>query len=365
MIKSILEKNNFDADDIVRLLSITNSDELEQLRQAAYNTMLENIGEKVYLRGLIEFSNICINDCNYCGIRKSNSEVKRYTLSKEEIIESAKWAAKFNYGSVVLQSGDRTDEQFIDFVIDLVRSIKQETTSEIYPNGLGITLCVGEQTYETYKKFFDAGAHRYLLRIETTNPILFSEIHPKEQTIETRIEALKSLKKAGFQVGTGVMIGLPNQTIEDLANDILFFRDFDIDMIGMGPFIPHHATPLGHLLETAEQENKQRYELTLKMIAVCRIVLKDVNIAATTALQAIHPTGREEGLRHGANIIMPQTTPTEVRQEYMLYEGKPCISEFAAECHACLDARITSIGRPIAYGEWGDPRHFFNKKNEV
>jgi len=362
MIKNILEKSSFSEEDITKLLSINNEEHLELLRQTAYNTMLNNIGDKVYLRGLIEFSNICINDCYYCGIRKSNGEFKRYILSKEEIVESAKWAALANYGSVVLQSGDRTDEQFIEFVIDLVKTIKQETTSEQYPNGVGITLCVGEQSYDTYKRFYEAGSHRYLLRIETTNSMLFSDIHPKEQTLENRIDALKSLKKAGFQVGTGVMIGLPKQTIEDLANDILFFRDFDIDMIGMGPFIPHHATPLSYLLDTAEQDNRHRYELTLKMIAVCRIVLKDVNIAATTALQAIHPTGREEGLRHGANIIMPQVTPTSVRQEYMLYEGKPCISEFAAECHACLDARIKSIGRPIGYGEWGDPRHFFNSK---
>lgn len=361
-IEEILKKSNFSIDDIIHLLSIEKKDDLEQLRKAAYQTMLDNIGDKVFLRGLVEFSNYCINDCYYCGIRKSNSEVDRYQLGLEQIIEAADWAAKMDYGSMVLQSGDRTDEQFIDFVVKAVESIKKTTISEKYPEGLGITLCVGEQTLETYQRFFEAGAHRYLLRIETTNPILYSQIHPESQTIESRLAALKNLQKAGFQVGTGVMIGIPNQTIEDLANDIDFFRSMDIDMIGMGPYLPHKATPMGQIYEVDDIIKMHRFDMALKMIAVTRLALKDVNIASTTALQTIHPTGREEGLRFGANVIMPQITPTEYRQSYMLYEDKPCVSEYAAECHSCMQNRINSVGRPIAYGEWGDPRHFFNKR---
>ena len=358
----ILNKDEYTKDDIVRLLCLEKPEEIEALRAKAYETMLQYVGDKVYLRGLIEFSNYCINDCYYCGIRRSNAKVDRYILSVEEVVEAAKLAAKFDYGSVVLQSGDRRDEAFISYVIDCIKGIKDATRSEKYPNGLGITLCVGEQSYETYKRFFEAGAHRYLLRIETTNPVLFSKIHPPEQTIEQRISALHILKKAGFQVGTGVMIGLPEQTIEDLANDVLFFRDMDVDMIGMGPYLPHNETPMGKTYETTNEIKDWRFHLSLKMIAVCRIVLKDVNIASTTALQTIHPTGREEGLRYGANVIMPQITPTEYRRNYMLYEDKPCVSEFAVECHNCMQMRISSVGRPIAYGEWGDPLHFRSKK---
>lgn len=361
-LEAILNKSEFDFEDLVFLLSLTNPDDVERLRKKAYNTMLENVGDKVYLRGLIEFSNVCVNDCNYCGIRKSNHEVERYTLTKEQIVESAKWAATADYGSVVMQSGDRNDEKFISFVVDCIETIKRETRSERYPEGVGITLCVGEQTLETYQRFFNAGAHRYLLRIETTNPILFSELHPSEQTFENRLNALHNLKTAGFQVGTGVMIGLPEQTIEDLAGDIMFFKKFDIDMIGMGPYIPHHNTPMNSHLETYSTDKMNRYKLALKMIATTRLALKDVNIASTTALQAIHPTGREDGLLYGANVVMPQATPNEVRENYLLYEDKPCVSEYSVDCKNCMDWRITSVGRSIGYGEWGDPKHFKNKK---
>ncbi len=361
-IKKNLLKDTLSREDIVQLLSVESQEDIELLRSKAYETMLENVGDKVYLRGLIEFSNYCVNDCYYCGIRRSNSNTERYRLTVEQVIEAARLAAEFDYGSVVLQSGDRRDEQFIEYVISCIKGIKDATRSEKYPEGLGITLCVGEQTEETYRKFFDAGAHRYLLRIETTNPELFAKIHPPQQLLETRIEALNALKKVGFQVGTGVMIGLPGQTFDDLANDVLFFREMDMDMIGMGPYLPHNDTPMGKQYETTEEIKKWRFQLSLKMIAVCRIVLKDVNIASTTALQTIHPTGREEGLRYGANVIMPQITPTEYRKNYMLYEDKPCVSEFAAECHSCMQMRIASVGRSIAYGVWGDPLHFQNKR---
>lgn len=361
-IQNILNKAEYSKDDIIQLLSLEKPEEIEILRARAYETMLQYVGDKVYLRGLIEFSNYCTNDCYYCGIRRGNSKVERYILSVDEVVEAAKLAAKFDYGSVVLQSGDRQDDTFVEYVLDCIKGIKQATRSDKYPEGLGITLCVGEQSYETYKKFFDAGAHRYLLRIETTNPVLFSKIHPPDQTYEKRISALLALKKAGFQVGTGVMIGLPEQTLEDLADDVLFFRNMDIDMIGMGPYLPHNETPMGREYLTTDEIKDWRFQLSLKMIAVCRIVLKDVNIASTTALQTIHPTGREEGLRFGANVIMPQITPTEYRKNYMLYEDKPCVSEFAVECHNCMQMRINSVGRPIAYGEWGDPLHFRNKK---
>jgi biotin synthase len=344
--------------DLIRILSLTDRNELEALRQSAEKALLDNCGNKVYYRGLVEFSNRCANDCFYCGIRNGNHEVNRYQLSRDEIIQTALWCAEQGYGSVVLQSGERRDEPFIAFVEAIVREIKSRSISKKMPQGLGITLSVGEQTIETYKRFFSAGAHRYLLRIETTDPKLFAEIHPRHQTIASRLKALDALKQTGFQVGTGVMIGLPGQPVEHLADDLLFFQKIDADMIGMGPYIVHSNTPMAKRTDVADRTPQERLDLALRMIAAARLLLKDVNIAAATALQAINPQGREEGLRWGANVIMPQVTPTAVRREYQLYNGKPCLDESAQQCRACLEARIASIGRVVGYDEWGDSRHF-------
>jgi biotin synthase len=313
-------------------------------------------GNKVFFRGLVEFSNICSSDCHYCGIRKGNKQVNRYILSKDQIIDAAIWCADQGYGSVVLQSGERTDKSFIDFVEDVVVAIKTKTRSTLMPDGIGITLCVGEQTEESYKRFFDAGAHRYLLRIESSSPTLFRKIHPENQKLETRIQCLQSLRRIGYRVGTGVMIGIPGQTIENLADDILFFKELDVDMIGMGPYIVHNQTPMAIYQEETKQRFEEIFSLSLKMIAVTRLVLRNVNMAATTALQSMKHDGREQGLRFGANVIMPQLTPTEVRKEYQLYEGKPCLDENVEQCRDCLTRRITSVGRVIGYNEYGDRR---------
>ncbi|MCX7909568.1 MAG: [FeFe] hydrogenase H-cluster radical SAM maturase HydE [Ignavibacteria bacterium] len=357
----ILQKDNLTKEDIVFLLSLEEPESIEMLRSYAYNIMRANVGEYVYLRGLIEFSNICVNDCYYCGIRKSNRNIKRYTLESDEILECARFAAQNGYGSIVLQSGERRDPQFIDYICRIIEEIKSTTKSENLPNGLGITLCVGEQTYATYKKFFEAGAHRYLLRIETTNPSLFARIHPADISFEKRMECLFYLKEIGFQVGTGVMIGLPTQTVEDLANDLWFFKELDADMIGMGPYIVHRDTPF-NIYEKYFLENKRKiYLMSLKMIAVARILLKDVNIASTTALQALYPLGREEGLRFGANVVMPLLTPSSYRRNYILYDGKPCVDEFTNDCGECLISRIEKIHRPIGFDNWGDSLHFKKK----
>lgn len=361
-LNEILNKENLSKGDLICLLSLETKEEIEKLRLRAYEVMEQNVGNYVYLRGLIEFSNICVNDCYYCGIRKSNKKLQRYTLEEEEVLECAKFAMRKGYASIVLQSGERHDQHFIDYVCKLIEKIKKSTKSEKLPDGLGITLCVGEQTYSNYKRFYEAGAHRYLLRIETSNPDLFAEIHPPEISFEKRKECLYLLKQIGFQVGTGIMIGLPGQTIEHLADDILFFKDIDADMIGMGPYIVHKETPLA-FYESFFRENKQRiYLLSLKMIAVVRLYLRDVNIASTTALQALYPFGREEGLRFGANVVMPLLTPSKYRKEYVLYEGKPCIDEFTNDCGECLIARIENIDRPIGFDQWGDSVHFKRKK---
>lgn len=355
-IASILKKDEFTSEDIVKLLSISEPESLEELRIAAEKVLLKYRGPSVYFRGLVEFSNICTSDCYYCGIRKSNSQVKRYLISKEQIIDGALWCAQQGYGSIVLQSGERQDSAFTDFITDTVRTIKNVTRSENLPGGLGITLCVGEQTRQTYQKFFDAGAHRYLLRIETSDKELFSSIHPPAQTFDSRVKCLQTLKEIGFLVGTGVMIGLPGQTPEHLANDILFFKNIGVDMIGMGPFIVHEQTPFSIYKDEQEGQLESHFLNSLKMIAVTRMVLKDINIAATTALQALKHDGREMGLKFGANVVMPQLTPTEFKKQYMLYEGKPCIDENAEQCKGCLSRRIQSVGRSVAINLWGDRR---------
>jgi len=341
-------------DDLVKLLGATRPDEVEAVRAAAERVLLENCGDGVYLRGLVEASNACACDCLYCGIRKSNRNVHRYTLDADEIMDCARQCADYGYGSMVIQSGERADKKFIDLITGVVERIKTETRSEKQPEGLGITLCIGQQSFETYKRLYQAGAHRYLLRIETTNPKLFARIHPAGQSFESRVECLAMLRDIGYQVGTGVMIGLPGQTLADLAGDILFFARHDIDMIGMGPFIPHPDTPLGG---EPVAEVPDRVRLALLMIAATRLKLRDVNIASTTALQALDPVGREKGLKFGANVIMPQMSPTEVRQDYQLYPGKPCLDENAKECQSCLDMRIEFAGRRIGYHAWGDSLH--------
>jgi biotin synthase len=365
VIGELLDGRDIDKAGIIALLSATAPEEIEAIRSAAERTTLRHCGDVVYWRGLVEFSNVCAMDCCYCGIRKSNESVARYTLTADRIVEAAKWCAAQGYGSVVLQSGERKDEEFVALVERTVRRIKAETVSSALPGGVGITLCVGEQLPETYRRFFRAGAHRYLLRIETTNRELFSRIHPVAQRIESRLACLSSLKEIGYQVGTGVMIGLPGQSIEMLADDIIFFREHDIDMIGMGPYLPHPATPLGKDARNDGIDDKRKYQLSLLMIATARLFLKDVNIAATTALQAMHAIGREQGLRYGANVLMPQLTPSEHRKDYLLYPNKPCIEEDRAECAACLAGRVRSVGRRIGLNEWGDPRHFAARRERA
>ncbi len=361
--EEILRKTTFDRNDVVSLLSANSPRDMKLIRKRANEVLLEECGTVVYCRGLVEFSNRCINDCLYCGIRKSNSAVKRYSLSKEEILDAARFCAETGYGSVVLQSGERRDEQFIAFVEDVVAAVKRETVSDRLPRGLGVTLCVGEQADKTYRRFFEAGAHRYLLRIETTSPSLFARMHPVSQTNASRKECLAMLRGAGFQVGTGVMIGLPGQTIDDLADDVLFFRDMDIDMIGMGPYIPHRQTPMAATSPTYTKP--EAFNLALRMISVCRIVCRDVNIASTTALQAMEPDGRERGLEAGANIIMPQVTPGSVRKHYLLYDGKPCLDETARQCRTCIERSVRSQGREIGKDEWGDSMHFENRSTNT
>ncbi len=343
--------------ELVTLLSITEKDELQALYDCAYFLKEQYVGKIAYFRGIIECSNLCIKDCYYCGIRKSNTNVERFLMDEDEIFKEAVWAYEAEYGSCVIQSGERRDEEYIAMIERVVGRIKEATKGE-----LGITLSLGEQSEETYKRWKDAGAHRYLLRIETTNPELYAKIHPADHLLEERKECLSALRHTGYQVGTGVMMGLPGQTMEDLARDILFLKEIDIDMVGMGPYIPHSDTPMGRDIPSyTDEQNKAALELGLKMIAVTRIVLKDINIAAATALQALEYTGREQGLRCGANVIMPNVTETDYRPKYQLYDNKPCTDENSSMCRGCLSGRIKGIGETVGFGEWGDSPHFHKR----
>lgn len=340
-------------DGLAYLLNLKDEEDVRRLLEAAYRIKLKYVGPVVHFRGLIEFSNICKKDCFYCGIRKSNRNVVRYLMSEEEILEAARFAYESNYGSVVLQSGELESPMNTDFVEKMVRAIKGLSNGR-----LGITLSVGEQNEETYRRWFAAGAHRYLLRIETSNETLYRHLHPKDHSFPRRIGCLNLLKEIGYQVGTGVMIGLPGQTIEDLADDILFFEKMDVAMIGMGPYLVHKDTPLSLEVSSFDEMKERQLDLALKMIATTRLYLKDVNIASTTALQALAPTGREMGLKAGANIIMPNVTVTKYRSSYKLYDDKPCLDENATFCRSCLEQRIESIGETIGFNEWGDSPHF-------
>ena len=347
-------KASYSKAELVELLSLTDVLDIDALYKAAYQVKTENVGNIVYYRGIIEWSNVCAKDCNYCGIRKSNDKVQRYHMSEEEVIKAAVWAESQDYGSLVIQSGERRDEEFVSSIENMVKEIKSKTN-------LGLTLSLGEQSEETYQRWFDAGAHRYLIRIETTNSELYKSMHPQDHDFNERFHCLDLLRKTGWQVGTGVMIGLPNQTKEDLADDILFFQKEDIDMIGMGPFIPHDDTPMANSLGDFSKLKVAQLKQALMMIAVTRLCLKDVNIAATTALQALNSVGREMGLMAGANILMPNVTPTKYREGYQLYEDKPCLDENSEQCRNCLGGRISNIGEEIGYAKYGDSKHFLKK----
>ena len=353
IVEEILAKPLFSKEDLLVLLGSQNLDRLK-LFEKAKEVKTTCVGRKVYFRGLIEYSNYCNKNCYYCGIRAGNSRYARYQMTDAEVMEAVSYALVNDYASIVIQSGERTGKTFVDGIESLLKMIDRQSEGKIH-----VTLSLGEQTRETYQRWFDAGAHRYLLRIEVSNPELYLKLHPNnlQHNYQRRLDALKTLRSVGYQVGTGVMIGLPFQTLDDLADDLLFFRDFDIDMAGMGPYIEHADTPLFKYRDEL-LPLKERFDLSLKMVAILRIMMKNINIAATTAMQTIDPQGREKALMVGANVIMPNLTPVKYRQDYLLYENKPCLDEEAEECKSCLEARIHMAGDTIGYGEWGDSIHY-------
>lgn len=357
-ISQILQKETFTKNDLITLLSVKSPEAMQVILDKAYQVKSEMVGRKVYLRGLIELSNICSKNCFYCGIRMSNTKVERYTLSKEEVVEAATFAWKQGFGSIVIQTGEQKSNIFTKFVEELLLEIHSKTNNE-----LTITLSCGEQSLEVYKSWRNAGAQRFLLRIETTNHELYYQIHPKDEnhSFEKRIEAIKNLQSAGFQVGTGVMIGLPNQSIEDLANDLIFFKTMDIDMIGMGPYLEHSDTPLSSKKAILWPVD-ERFKISLLMIALARISMPDINIASSTALETIDLLGRQKGLLAGANVVMPNLTPVPSRVKYQLYNNKPNLDKNANLSVVSLQKIITEIGEEIAFNEAGNSLHFSNRQ---
>ena len=352
-IKEMLDLEDLSRENIVSLLNCE-GEAKTLLFKKSVEIKEKYIGNKVWFRGLIEFSNICSKDCLYCGIRKGNKNLVRYNLSDDEILAAAKFAYNNKYGSLALQSGELESQIVTGRIENLLYKIK-----ELSKGTLGVTLSVGEQEHEVYQRWYNAGAHRYLLRIEATNQSLYNKIHPNDakHDFNRRLNCLKSLQDIGYQTGTGVMIGLPFQTLEDLADDLLFMKKFDIDMCGMGPYIEHADTPLSSYTDEL-LPLRDRFDLTLKMIAVLRIMMKDINIVAATALQAIDPLGREKAIKIGANILMPNITPGKYRDSYKLYDNKPCTDDSAEDCQSCLEARVSLADAEVIYGEWGDSKHY-------
>lgn len=327
LIKKAQEKHILEKNEIIRLLQ----EENQELFEAADRVRKKYVGDEVHLRGLVEFSNYCKQNCLYCGLRRDNKKVKRYRLKEDEVIRFAKSAADMGYKTIVLQSGEDPY-----YTIDKMKYI----ISEIKKFDVAITLSIGEKTFEEYKAYKDAGANRYLIRIETTDKNLYTKLDP-EMDWENRLKCLQDLRKLGFEVGTGCLVGLPEQTLESLADDILFFKEINADMIGIGPFIPNQNTPLA-------ETKGGKFELALKVMAITRLLLPDINIPATTAMETLNPNGRIMALQCGANVIMPNVTQGEYRKFYEIYPGKICVNDTPEKCRGCVSAKIQSIGRSVS-----------------
>jgi biotin synthase len=347
--------------EIATWLRQTNDARLSELWQRADRTRQQYVGGEVHLRGLIEVSNYCVRLCAYCGLRADNRKIERYRMSADEILTCAKKAVDYGYGTVVLQSGE-DPAITCEAVSALVRRIKDETP-------LAITLSLGERNDDELAAWRAAGADRYLLRFETSNRTLYDRIHPPRSGKRSdRIAMLRTLRELGYEVGSGVMIGIPGQTYDDLANDIELFRTLNLDMIGVGPYLVHPDTPLGngdHQVAAPPEEQVPNSELmTYKVIALARLVCPRTNIPATTALATLNRgNGRELGLVRGANVIMPNLTPPEYRVLYEIYPNKACAWETADACYGCLGARIRAIGRESGQGRGNSANYRGREKN--
>lgn len=329
-IKQLYETTRLDDEGLRLLLTTMTKEDEDYLYACAREVRHAVYGHDIYMRGLIEFSSICKNDCYYCGLRRSNKNAERYRLTKEQILSCTDTGYELGFRTFVLQSGE--DPYYTDNKIcDIVASIKER-----HPD-CAITLSIGEKSFESYQAYYNAGANRYLLRHETSNPDHYRHLHPEELTIDNRKRCLKDLKEIGYQVGCGIMVNSPGQTVDHIIEDLHYMQEFQPHMVGIGPFIPHKDTPF-------KDEKKGTLIDTLHLLAIIRLMIPEVLLPATTALGTIDPRGRELGVLVGANVIMPNLSPKDVRTKYMLYDGKICTGEEAAECRFCMERRMEAIG---------------------
>ncbi len=349
IIDKLYETNNATREELEFLLENLNDDSKKYLIEKSNLTRMKVYGDKVYLRGLIEFTNYCVRNCMYCGIRASNKNAERYRLTIDEILECAELGDRLGYKTYVLQGGE--DPYFTDdIMVEIISKIKRR-----FPEN-AITISLGERSYESYEKMFKAGADRYLIRHETATKELYEKLHPGA-SFENRRRCLEDLKKIGYQIGSGFMIGLPGQKVSDLVNDLLYVKELNPHMVGIGPFISHKDTPL-------KNEKNGTLEDTITLIAILRLLLPKALIPATTSLGTINPLGRELGIKAGANVVMPNLSPTTVREKYSLYDGKICTGDEAVECRRCIEGRINRAGFKVEVSRGDNIEWKRRKENE-
>lgn len=337
LIDTLYKDQVLDREELIFLLKNRGKEEASYLAELARKQAQKIYGKKVFPRGLIEFTNYCRNNCYYCGIQSSNKNICRYRLSIEQILSACQNGYELGYRSFVLQGGEDpyySDERMVPIV---------EQIHQTYPD-CAITLSLGERSFESYQKLHAAGGQRYLLRHETISPALYQKLHPKKMSLEHRVQCLHDLQEAGFQIGTGFMVGAPYQTLNDLADDLLFIKKLHPQMVGIGPFVPHHDTIFRDFAAGTA-------ELTIYLISILRLMDHHLLLPSTTALGTIDPKGREKGILAGANVVMPNLSPTDVRKDYTLYDNKIYTGEEAAECVGCLSKRIESIGYQLEFSQ--------------
>lgn len=335
LIDRLHKEHTLTKEEFITLIKERNEESASYLASLAREEAVNIYGNGVFPRGLVEFTNYCKNNCYYCGIQGCNPNANRYRLSKEEILSACENGYQLGYRSFVLQGGE--DPHYTDEVmVPIVAEIRKR-----YPD-CAITLSLGERSKESYQKLYDAGADRYLLRHEAADPELYQKLHPESLSLENRIQCLWNLKEIGYAVGTGFMVGAPYQTVENLADDLLFIKELDPQMVGIGPFVPHHDTRF-------KEFPSGSVELTTYLVSILRLMNPHLLLPSTTALGTIDPRGREKGILAGANVVMPNLSPVAVRKDYSLYDNKICTGEEAAECAGCLGRRLASIDYQLVF----------------